>query len=93
MLRTDIEDPPVIIKILKPSGPTDPRPAACAGSSSRSIPDNLTTENYLPTQADGAARPEFERATPQEIFRAPPDRSPAEPPGTKVGFSSTRNGN
>src|SRR5262249_8373962 len=58
MLRTDIEDPPVIIKILKPSGPTDPRPAACAGSSSRSIPDNLTTENYLPTQADGAARPE-----------------------------------
>jgi len=55
--------------------------------------DVQPAENRLPTQADGAARPEFERATPQEIFRAPPDRSPAEPLGTKAGFSSTRNGN
>jgi transposase len=34
------------------------------------------------------------RARAQRAGLAPaPDRSPAEPPGTKVGFSSTRNGN
>jgi glucose-6-phosphate 1-dehydrogenase len=33
------------------------------------------------------------RVAPQETFRAPPDRRPAEPPGTKVGFSSTTNEN
>src|SRR5262245_7864359 len=36
-----IEDPPVIAKILSHLGPADPRPAACAGASSRSIPDDL----------------------------------------------------
>jgi putative transposase len=46
------------------SGPIDPRPVACAGASSRIIPDNLTAENRLPTQADGAARSAFERAAP-----------------------------
>jgi hypothetical protein len=71
------------------SGPSDPRPAAAI----RSISNDLRNQNRLPTQTDGAARPEFERAAPQETFRAPPDRSPAEPPGTKVGFSSTTNGN
>jgi hypothetical protein len=40
------------------SGPADPRP----GAGSRFIPDNLRAENRLPTQADGAARSEFERA-------------------------------
>ena len=40
------------------SGPADPRP----GAASRFIPDNLRAENRLPTQADGAARSEFERA-------------------------------
>ena len=39
--RAAIEDPPVIIKILSPSGPTDPRPAPCPSAPSRSIPDNL----------------------------------------------------
>ena len=43
------------------SGPTDPRPAACAGASSGSIPNDLRSQNRLPTQADGAARSEFER--------------------------------
>jgi len=38
----------------------------------------------LPTQADGPARSEFERMAPYETFRAPPDRAPAELPGTKV---------
>ena len=44
------------------SGPADPRPAARPGAASRFIPDNLRAENRLPTQADGAARSEFERA-------------------------------
>jgi hypothetical protein len=48
----------------QPSGPADPRPAALPGASSRSIPDNLTAENCLPTQADGPARSEFERVAP-----------------------------
>jgi hypothetical protein len=43
------------------SGPADPRPAARPGAASRFIPDNLRAENRLPTQADGAARSEFER--------------------------------
>jgi len=46
------------------SGPADPRPAACPGASNRSIPNYLRAENRLPTQADGAARSEFERAAP-----------------------------
>jgi Putative transposase len=49
-----IEDPPVIVRILTYLGP---RP----GAASRFIPDNLRAENRLPTQADGAARSEFER--------------------------------
>jgi hypothetical protein len=48
----------------QPLGPADPRPAAYASASSQSIPDNLTAENCLPTQAAGAARSEFERAAP-----------------------------
>ena len=56
-----IEDPPVIVeKILRASGPTDPRP----GTSSRFIPANLTAEYRLPTQADGPAHSEFDRAAP-----------------------------
>jgi hypothetical protein len=58
-----IEDPPVIVKILSHLGLPTTRPASCAGASSRSIPDNLTAENRLPKQADGAARSESERAT------------------------------
>ena len=48
----------------QPSGPADPRPAACAGASSRSIPDDLRSRKRLLTQADGAARSEFDRASP-----------------------------
>ena len=44
------------------AGPTDPRPAACAGASSRSIPNDLRSQNRLPTQADAGARSEFEPA-------------------------------
>jgi hypothetical protein len=59
-LRTGIEDPPVIVRTLTHLGlPT--RPAARPGAASRFIPDNLRAENRLPTQADGAARSEFER--------------------------------
>ena len=61
LLRTDIEDPPVIVKILSHLGLPPPRPAACAGASSRSIPDNLTAENRSPAQADGAGRSDFDR--------------------------------
>jgi hypothetical protein len=41
-LRTGIEDPPVIVKILSHLGPTDRRPAAGGGASSRSIPNDLS---------------------------------------------------
>src|SRR5262245_44018162 len=48
------------------SGRADPRPAAIPSTSSRSVPDNLTAEltaeSRLPTQADGAARSDFDRA-------------------------------
>jgi hypothetical protein len=78
-----IEDPPVIDKILSHLGlPTRAPPR----SPIRSVPDNLTAENRLPTQADGAARSKFERAAPYRTFRVPPDRSPAKPTGTTVGF-------
>src|SRR5262249_14199238 len=70
-----IEEPPVIVKILTYLGL--PTRAALPSSSSRFIPDNLRAENRLPTQADGAARSEFERVAPQGIFSAP------QPPDTK----------
>jgi hypothetical protein len=58
-----IEDPPVIVRILTHLGlPTRAPPRAPAQS--RFIPDNLRAENRLPRQADGAARSEFERASP-----------------------------
>jgi hypothetical protein len=62
------------------------RPAACPGASSRSIPDNLRSRKPVAMQADGAARSEFERAAPQETFRAPPDRRPARAARHKSGF-------
>ena len=45
----------MIVKILSHLG-YRPAPAACPGSSSRFIPDNLATDNRLPTQTDGTAR-------------------------------------
>jgi hypothetical protein len=52
------------------SGPADPRPAARPGAASQFIPDNLRAENRLPTQADSAARSEFERAARSGTLRA-----------------------
>jgi hypothetical protein len=46
----------------QPSGPANSPTPRGPSSSSRSIPDNLTAENRLPTQGDGAARPELRRA-------------------------------
>jgi hypothetical protein len=57
-----IEDPAV--SKYSPAGPRAPHPAACAGASSRALPESLTTENRWLTQAHGAARCEFERAAP-----------------------------
>jgi hypothetical protein len=68
------------------SGPADPRP----GAASRFIPDNLRAENRLPTQADGAARSEFERAARSGTLRAPPTTTPPKPAEATLGFSSTR---
>jgi hypothetical protein len=72
------------------SGPADPRPAARPGAASRFIPDNLRAENRLPTQADGAARSEFERAARSGTLRAPPTTTPPKPAEATLGFSSTR---
>ena len=69
------------------SGPADPRPGRAA---SRFIPDNLRAENRLPTQADGAARSEFERAARSGTLRAPPTTTPPKPAEATLGFSSTR---
>ena len=55
-----IEDP-VIVRILTHLT-CRPAPRRAPGAGSRFIPDNLRAENRLPTQADGAARSEFERA-------------------------------
>jgi hypothetical protein len=63
----------------RPSGPAHPRTAARPSTSSRSIPDDLSNQKCLPTQADGAARSDFEPLVPQRNFRAPPDRSRGEP--------------
>src|SRR6266850_1187487 len=71
------------------SGPADPRPAARPGAASRFIPDNLRAENRLPTQADGAARSEFERAARSGTLRAPPTTTPPKPAKATLGFSST----
>ena len=38
--------------------------APCASSSSRFIPNDLRSQNRLPTQADGAARSDFDRTAP-----------------------------
>jgi hypothetical protein len=70
----------------QPFGPVHPRTAACAGSSSRSIRDNLRTRKPLANasrrrrslgvRASGAIR---------NLSRAP-DRSPAKPDQYKSGF-------
>jgi len=44
----------------------------------------------LPTQADGAARSEFERAARSGTLRAPPTTTPPKPAEATSGFSSTR---
>ena len=87
--RAAIDDPPVN---PHSSGPADPRPSAYPRASSRWIPNDLRSRSRLPTQADGAPRSEFDRASPQETFRLPHDRSPVEPTGTIVGFSSSKKG-
>ena len=74
----------------RPSGPAHPRPAARPCAAIRSIPDNLRAENRLPTQADGAARSEFERAARSGTLRAPPTAAPSEPAEATAGFSSNR---
>jgi hypothetical protein len=51
--------------------------------------DNLRAENRLPTQADGAARSEFERAARSGTLRAPPTTTPPKPAEATLGFSST----
>jgi len=73
-INTAVKDPPVIVKILSHLGlPTRAPPRAPA----RRV-DLFQTirgpENRLPTQTDGAAHFEFERAAPEGLFRAPPDR-------------------
>jgi hypothetical protein len=63
---------------LPTATPSDDRPSRTDNSSRRAI--------------DGAARSEFDRASPQETFRLPPDCSPAKRTGTTVEFSSSRTG-
>jgi hypothetical protein len=55
-----IKDPPVIVKILSPSGPAEPRPAACASLVFPFIPNDLIKQTRPPTQTDGPARSVFE---------------------------------
>ena len=71
----------------QPSGPAHPRPAARASAAIRSIPDNLRCPNRLPTQADGGARSEFERAARSGTLRAPATAAPSEPAEATLGFS------
>ena len=66
------------------------QPPRAPGAASRFIPDNLRAENRLPTQADGAARSEFERAARSGTLRAPPTTTPPKPAEATLGFSSTR---
>ena len=74
----------------QPSGPADPRPAALPRAASRFIPNDLRAENRLPTQADGAARSECERAARSGTLRAPPTAAPPKPAEATSGFSSNR---
>ena len=85
-----IEDPPVIVKILSPSGPAHPRPATLPCAAIRFIPDNLRSRKPLANAADGAARSEFERAARSGTLRAPPTAAPPEPAEATSGFSSNR---
>src|SRR5262245_28050999 len=85
-----IEDLPVIIKIVSHLGLPTHAPPRFPARPLDFIPDNLTAENSLPTQADAAARSDSERTAPQRPSRARCDRSPAEPTGTTVRLSSTR---
>ena len=71
----------------QPSGPAHPRPAARASAAIRSIPDNLRCPNRLPTQANGGARSEFERAARSGTLRAPATAAPSEPAEATLGFS------
>ena len=87
-----IEDPPVIVRIPTHLGLPTRAPAARPGAASRFIPDNLRAENRLPTQADGAARSEFERAARSGTLRAPPTTTPPKPAEATPGFSSNRKG-
>ena len=73
------------------SGPTDPRPAACAGASSRSIPNDL--RNRLPMQADGTARSEFDERRdlqPRAHLRSPRRPRPCHPRPQQGRNSSTQ---
>jgi hypothetical protein len=78
-----IEDPPVIVKILRPSRPAHPRPAARTGAAFRSIPNSLRAKNRLPKRADGGAHSEFERAARSAKLRAVPTAVPPEPTEAK----------
>jgi hypothetical protein len=50
----------------------------------------LRAENRLPTQADGAARCEFERAMGSGTPSPPPTAAPPKPAEATLGFSSNR---
>ena len=76
----------------QPSGPAHPRPAALPGASDSIYSKRLKSPNRLPTQADGAARSEFERAPRRRTNRAPPTAAPPKPAEATPGFSSSRKG-
>jgi hypothetical protein len=59
----DCQDP-------QPSRSAQPRPAARAGAAIRFIPNSLRAQTWLPPQADGTARSEFERAVRSGTLRA-----------------------
>jgi hypothetical protein len=59
-----IEDPPVIIKILSHLGLPTRAPPRAPTRRVDLFQIIRGAENRLPTQADGAARSEFERAAP-----------------------------
>ena len=59
-----IEDPPVIVKILSHLGLSTRGPLRAPARRVDLFQTIWGTENRLPTQADGAARSEFDRAAP-----------------------------
>jgi hypothetical protein len=58
-----IEDPPVIVKILSHLGLSTRAPPRASARRVDLFQTTWAAENRLPTQADGAARSKFERAT------------------------------